>query len=129
MSGTPFENLDLACAQTGRSIAEGAQGKPKETEKFVNAALGILEEQGVYAMFLYLGTTKNLAKQVEASLCGFLEKTPTGNPLLGKGEVLSSVSKMSEDLDRLLMAYDLLRQALVYARYHVRIAGESEKKP
>ena len=128
MNSTPFENLDLACAQTGRSIAEGAQGKPKETEKFVNAALGVLEEQGIYAMFLYL-KSKSAPQHIENTLYKFLRETPKGTPLLTQGdEVLSSISEMSEDLDKLLMAYDLLRQALVYARYHVRIVGESEKK-
>ena len=53
MDASAFENLDLACAKTGQAIAE----KPsKELEKLVTTALAVLEEQGVYALFLFLKT-------------------------------------------------------------------------
>ena len=53
MDAPAFENLDLACARTGQAIAE----KPsKELEKLVTSALAVLEEQGVYALFLFLKT-------------------------------------------------------------------------
>lgn len=44
-------NLDAACAELGAKL--GASGN-KDTENSITKALGVLEEQGVYALFLYL---------------------------------------------------------------------------
>jgi len=52
-----MENLDLACAKLGQDLAElKVDGKPVKEEVFT-AALGVLEEQGPYACFLYLKET------------------------------------------------------------------------
>ena len=45
------QNLDVACAKLGSKLA--ASGN-KDTENSITKALGVLEEQGVYALFLYL---------------------------------------------------------------------------
>lgn len=45
------QNLDAACAKLGAKL--GASGN-KDTENSITKALGVLEEQGVYALFLYL---------------------------------------------------------------------------
>ena len=127
MDAPAFENLDLACAKTGQAIAE----KPsKELEKLVTSALAVLEEQGVYALFLFLETRGNdAAKIIEQNLHELLKKTPRQDPLLlGNGDVFTSLQRMSEDLDKLLLARDLLRQALVYARYHARGPQKSESR-
>lgn len=118
-STSAFENLDLACAKAGQAIAQ----KPsKELEKLVTSALAVLEEQGVYALFLFLKTRGgDAAKTIEQKACELLRETPRRAPLLpGDGDVFTSLQRMSEDLDKLLLARDLLRQTLVYARYHAR---------
>ncbi|MBX3183953.1 MAG: hypothetical protein KIT72_00390 [Polyangiaceae bacterium] len=45
------QNLDAACAKLGAKLA--ASGN-KDTENSITKALGVLEEQGVYALLLYL---------------------------------------------------------------------------
>ena len=45
------KNLDAACAELGAKL--GASGN-KDTENSITKALGVLEEQGIYALFLYL---------------------------------------------------------------------------
>lgn len=45
------QNLDVACATLGVKL--GSSGN-KDTENSITKALGVLEEQGIYAMFLYL---------------------------------------------------------------------------
>lgn len=127
MDAPAFENLDLACARTGQAIAE----KPsKELEKLVTSALAVLEEQGVYALFLFLKTRGGkAAPTIEQKVREFLKTTPQRAPLLsGDGDVFASLQSMSEDLDKLLLARDLLRQALVYARYHVRVPQKAKAR-
>lgn len=127
MGAPAFENLDLACARTGQAIAE----KPsKELEKLVTSALAVLEEQGVYALFLFLKTRGGkAAPTIEQKVREFLKTTPQRAPLLsGDGDVFALLQSMSEDLDKLLLARDLLRQALVYARYHARVPQKSESR-
>lgn len=45
------QNLDAACATLGVKL--GSSGN-KDTENSITKALGVFEEQGIYAMFLYL---------------------------------------------------------------------------
>ena len=127
MGAPAFENLDLACARTGQAIAE----KPsKELENLVTTALAVLEEQGVYALFLFLKTRGGkAAPTIEQKVREFLKTTPQRAPLLsGDGDVFALLQSMSEDLDKLLLARDLLRQTLVYARYHARGPQKSESR-
>lgn len=127
MGAPAFENLDLACARTGQAIAE----KPsKELEKLVTSALAVLEEQGVYALFLFLKTRGGkAAPTIEQKVREFLKTTPQQAPLLpDDGDVFALLQSMSKDLDELLLARDLLRQALVYARYHARGPQKSESR-
>lgn len=127
MDAPAFKNLDLACARTGQAIAE----KPsKELEKLVTSALAVLEEQGVYALFLFLKTRGGkAAPTIEQKVREFLKTTPQRAPLLsGDGDVFALLQSMSKDLDELLLARDLLRQALVYARYHARVPQKSESR-
>jgi hypothetical protein len=115
-------NLDLECAKLGQRLA----GEDGVDEKLLNDALAVLEEQGIYAFFLYLrsrgGTDGNRAS---AACAGFLRSVPQGSPLLGGGDVFDSLQRLSQNLDDLLFARDLLRQALVYGRYHVKAQGAS----
>ena len=122
MDAPTFENLDLACAKAGKDIA----AKPsKELKKLVTDALAVLEEQGVYALFLFLKTRND--KGTTEKLHEFLKKTPRQVPLLsGDADLFISLQGMANNLDKLLLAHDLLRQSLVYARYHARLPEESE---
>lgn len=128
MNAPNFENLDLACARLGKTIAASPS---KELENLITSALAVLEEQGVYALFLFLtsqtGKTKKMAQDISDKLFTFLKQTPQQAPLLpDKKEVFTLLQEMGQDLDRLLMARDLVRQSLVYARYHARIEAKSE---
>lgn len=126
MDAPVFENLDLACAKAAQEIAEHPS---KELEKLVTDALAVLEERGLYALFLYLLADAKAArggKDLAERIGTFLRGTPRQAPLLpGNDEMPQAVRRMGEDLDKLLLAYDLVRQTLVYARYHARI--ESSK--
>lgn len=130
MDAPTFENLDLSCAKAGKAIAE----RPSDDLcKVLTDALAVLEEQGLYAIFLYLekavsGRKKEeLAQDVRKKLSTFLKETPRQAPLLSdNADVFTSLPQMAEDLDKLLLARDLVRQTLIYARYHARAPQKSE---
>lgn len=114
-----MENLDLKCAELGKRLAEtGAD------EKTFNDVLSVLEEQGVYAAFLYLDARgKEDGRKIRDNCAEFLRKTPSGSPLLANGDLWRALQTLAEDLDNLLLTRDLLRQALVYGRYHLKASS------
>ncbi len=121
MNTPAFENLDLACAKVGKTIAEQPA---KELENLITSAIAVLEEQGIYALFLYLKTQgKGIGQPVSDSLHDFLKNTPQQSPLLSmdNNDIFVALQKLGESLDNLLLARELVRQSLVYARYHARV--------
>jgi hypothetical protein len=121
-----MENLDLACAGLGFELA----GIRNVEDKLITSALSVLEEQGVYAFFLYLLKARRgqPGGQISASCHAFLKKHPATKPLLtgNQQDVLVHIhEKLADDLDGLLLARDLLRQGLIYARYHAKAAQAS----
>lgn len=105
-----MQNLDLECAKLAENLAQ------QTTEQMITKALGVLEEQGLYAYFLFLKSSgeNEIVRQCQT----FLEKIA----LLENGDsnIFIKLQNLSTDLDKLLLARDLLRQALVYARYHAK---------
>ncbi len=132
MGGPSFENLDLACAKAGKGIvdklSEDSKAGPKlfkEIENLIRDAISVLEEQGVYALFLFLKTktqSKKPGDLVSRELHIFLKNVPQKDPLLcDDNDLFDSLQKLAEDLDKLLLASNLLRQTLIYAFYHARL--------
>ncbi len=107
----------MECATLGREVAQ----LDKVDEKTLTNALSVLEEQGVYACFLYLNAqAKDAGRKVSTELAGFLQTIPAESPLLGNRDLFPALRDLAGDLDRMLFARDLLRQALVYGRYHAK---------
>ena len=120
MSEASPTNLDIKCAELGQELAriDGME------ERIVNAALAVLEEQGPYAMFLYLKARHSkVACDISDKCCNFLQDI-FQKQLQEKKNILEAVKALAEDLDNLLFARDLLRTALSYARYHLKAQGE-----
>jgi hypothetical protein len=144
--------LDKIAADTAQRIT-GLEGIVIKDNKIVSAkgidklatdALGVLQEQGVYACFLYLfsksgsETELNKFETEEMVACGIvshlvnlfnkpeialfeLEYKKELKPSLinqEKNEVLNYVSeKIAVDLSRLLLVKSLFEQTLIYTRY------------
>jgi hypothetical protein len=116
-------NLDWLAAQRAQKIIQRTESKKaSDIDNTVTKALGVLQENGVYASFLYL-----LAKEKEngmvvveemlnlLEMLGFGWGKPSGN---SSEERLQYVTdKVSVDLERLLLAKETLEQMLIYARY------------
>lgn len=112
-----MENLDLECAKLGQTLAN----EREISDKLLTDAVGVLEEQGLYAAFLYLEARGGKGgKAINKKVNEFLKMIPVGTLLAHGHDVLESVKELSKNLDNLLLARDLVRQVLVYARYHVK---------
>lgn len=131
MSNITSPNLDRLAAQHAQAIISrmtDKKAKASEVDNTVTKALGVLQENGVYACFLYLRAKEgeNGAVVVEEMLdlldgLGFGWGKPTENSLK---EVLSYISeKVTVDLERLLLAKETLEQMLIYARYGAKARG------
>ena len=119
-------NLDASCAALGYELGTmvAKDKTSKDTESSITKALGVLEEQGVYALFLYLhAREKGFGHSVSTKLMEFLRLDDVG--LVGErgdSEPFGALQELAKDLDDLLFARGLLHQVLVYARYHAKAA-------
>lgn len=141
------QNLDRLCAQFGYEMCQkagekfkGKDGKPDKakTENLIAKSLGVLQEDGVYAFFLYLasrGSEKDgadeLGKQAADLLSDDKVKLLAGDIHKTPQAVLEAIRRkdgLADDLDNLLLAKRLLEQALIYARYHAKALPEKQEK-
>jgi hypothetical protein len=145
---TNNNNLDWHAAQAGQQIIKTTKthwdkGQEKETkasdvENLVTKALGVLQENGVYAVLLYLYSRNehHIAKPIRAQL---LELTrllklspPTGTKEKLEDAEAEQVLKfltdaICNDLDTLLLVKQLWEQTLIYARYGAKARGIEDK--
>ena len=144
------KTLDYLAAKTAREIVEATQSPigadAKDLENLITKALGVLQSQGVYALYLYLYSQsgkdkpiKQAAAHVVAQIWNALEEEPVHHlgilanqkrmnswqeALREKQNVLSQiVDRLTTDLDTLLLVRDLYEQTLIYARYHAKALG------
>lgn len=117
-------NLDYICIKTGQEIG-------KETDKnILQKSLGVLQEDGVYAMFLWLemkakkGNVRNkfvelfqnkLLKQYFGQFSNLTEKD-----FKSFCDILAEIAK---DIDKLLLMKKIIERTLTYAYYHAREEG------
>uniref|UniRef100_A0A7C3UPH3 CRISPR type III-B/RAMP module-associated protein Cmr5 n=1 Tax=candidate division WOR-3 bacterium TaxID=2052148 RepID=A0A7C3UPH3_UNCW3 len=133
-------NLDLLCAEFGQKIAE----KVKD-ENIIRNALSVLQEDGIYACFLYLlskedkkseedkKSKEDKMRELKDSLWEFLKhnRNPISriNRISGINEIKANnihraYASLSNSLENLLFAKELLERTLIYARYHAKAYGE-----
>ena len=130
-------NLEPICAKYGRKIITKDDGiKIKDQENIINKALGVLAENGLYAMAVFLLSChkKEYGKKV---LTDFLYELWSNNKvqLIDKknfqndpAELLTAVRKITESLPKLILARKVTEQALIFARYHAKAEITSENK-
>ena len=129
MNGSTQPNLDRLAAQHAQAIINATrERKASDVDNTVTKALGVLQENGVYACFLYL-----LAKEgdngrvVVREMLNLLDSLNFGwsKPNDDSPEsVLSHITeRVTVDLERLLLAKETLEQMLIYARYGAKARG------
>lgn len=149
MSIASNNNLDWHAAKTGQEIIKATkthwnkdknkeeETKASDVENLATKALGVLQENGVYAALLYLysHSEQHIAKPICIQL---LELTrllklspPTGTkekPEDVKAEQALKflTDSICNDLDSLLLVKQLWEQTLIYARYGAKARGIEE---
>jgi len=121
-------NLDYRCMEYGQKIGKISDSK---LENNLRKALGVLQEDGVYAMFLWL--EKN-AGSVRKELVEFFNKedkktkVKLSNYFLDSNKSFSqnfdefcrNLQEVAIDIDKLLFMKKLLERILTYALYHAK---------
>jgi len=135
MSNGTQPNLDRLAAQHAQEIIKcTGDKKAGEMDNTVTKALGVLQENGVYACFLYLlAKEEKNGKVVVKQMLYLLEnlgfewdapKKADDDIDLSPNKVLSHITdKVTVDLERLLLAKETLEQMLIYARYGAKARG------
>lgn len=123
-------NLDYICAKIGQNLVEETAGKDIKTkERNLRKALGVLQEDGVYAMFLWLENEDN---EIRKKLNSLLNENEIKSKLLSDStsfpddfkEFCEKLQKVAEDIDKLLFLKKILERTLTYALYHAKIKEE-----
>lgn len=127
-------NLDQVAARHAQEMVKGTSDS-KTLERLATKTLGVLQEQGVYAMMLFLfSRTSDEAKVtpvVRSQLFRALKALPAfadNSQVPPDGAKDKAVLRfysdhVLNDLDLLLLVRDLYEQTLIYARYGAKAAG------
>lgn len=117
-----MEILDMKCAEYGSKIA----AIKNNNETLITKSLGVLQEDGIYAFFLYLASRgskeKHIAKEISEEAFAMLKDTG----ITSGEDVLVSLKDKANDLNALLITKELLERTLVYARYHAKALEKPE---
>ncbi len=124
------QNLDERCFSTSIKIVETILLKIEDEEKkekkakdlfnFITKSLGVLQEDGVFAFYVYLKSEKDretkMNETIEKQTVELL-KVITDKPL---DCTLEKIKSLAEDLNTLLLAKSLIEKTLIYARYQAK---------
>jgi len=113
-------NLDYICMETGQEIGKNGD------KAILQKAIGVLQEDGVYAMFLWL-EDKDKSKLRE--LINMLKREGLKKYLLNNSdgfpddfsEFCEKLKEVAKDIDKLLFMKKILERTLIYALYHAKI--------
>ncbi|MBX7237242.1 MAG: hypothetical protein K1X65_22865 [Caldilineales bacterium] len=126
-----MRNLDTLAAQTAQQIiADTQRFKASEVENLATKALGVLQENGVYAVSLYLysrtGNEKETSPHVRSKLLGLAaqevvhQKAPEDR---AEAALRFVTDHIANDLDTLLLVKQVWEQTLIYVRYGAKARG------
>lgn len=116
--------LDHEAALTGSAIREKVQDA-KTLETVLRKAIGILQEQGVYAAILYLHAKEKETGKVVAlhlmQLCGSVVGGTGFDAEAPKDQLTYLSTNVTNDIAKTLLVRHLWEQTLVYGIYHCKI--------
>jgi hypothetical protein len=111
------ENIDRLAARCAQELAD--KGDAKTVGNLLTKALGVLQEQGVYACLLFL-KSQGADKTVE-ELRKLLGGLPVTQPSKSEEFLKFIAERLSARLDELLLVRDVYEQALIYGRYAAKV--------
>ena len=129
-------NLDQLCAEYGYRFAEEvsrADGfNAKKAEVLITKALGVLQEQGLYAFALFCKSRPSGERAGAEKIETLAKELLKELNLINDGDFLEELRKeggLLTRLDDLMLAIQVLEKSLIYARFHAKAmkeVGESE---
>lgn len=119
-------NLDYLCAKTGQEIGE------KVDKSVLQKALGVLREDGIYAMFLWLeNRDEDKDKDTRKNLIALLNENEIKKYLSQNSDFpedfkqfCEKLREVAQDIDKLFFMKKILERTLTYALYHAKVKGE-----
>lgn len=121
-----INNLDYLCIKHGQKLPRN-----KESERIIRKALGILQEDGLYAMFLWLEVNGSEIRKKTINLFNeesIIRETLEINNDVPEffGEFCKVLAKIAQDLDKLLFLKKIFERIFIYALYHAKIGEQNE---
>jgi hypothetical protein len=136
-------NLDMIAAQKAQALIAETMGHDKNAvENVVTKALGVVQEQGVYAGMLYLlsrgDKEKLIAEEAKKQLVELLREQSLKDFRLAEGLVANPSPQQllnhfatcvcAKDVQTLLLVKNLFEQTLMYARYSAKARPEQNEQ-
>jgi hypothetical protein len=129
------KNLDLIAAEAAQAIITNTRKQEaNEVDNLITKALGILQENGVYAALLYLYSRtseadKAVAEKAREKLLSLTSELGLSKPVSIKAsDALKFLTdNICSDLDRLLLVKQLWEQTLIYTRYGAKARSAAEE--
>ena len=127
-------NLDYECMKYAQdivnSIDKSDSKKLKTLENNLKKAIGVLQEDGVYAMFLWL---ESKDKAIRLKLIKLLNESEIKLYLLSDSKKFDNdfarfcenLMEVAKDIDKLFFMKKILERTLTYALYHAK-TGEKD---
>ena len=120
-------NLEYTLNKLGFDIVNSSQ-KDKEILRFIDKALGVLSNDGVYAYYVFC-LSKDKKDDKKYSDIFIKKPIETLKPFLqSKYSAINTTEdffqELSKDIYELLFYKESLEKALIYARYHAKAMGE-----
>jgi len=135
MSTSPtINNLDRLAAKYAQKLVAQCltieNAKAKDIEISITKGLGVLQENGVYACFLYfLAKEKKFSTESVEIMLDLLQDLPFEwiKPISRTpSDLLDFVAEtVTRNLEQLLLAKEILEQMLIYARYGAKAQGDA----
>ncbi len=123
-------NLDRISAQIGFNIVESFKHKEdfEKLETIVNKALGILIEDGLFAYAIWLKSRgdkeRKYTKTIENKSLELLKNKNIN--LTNKNDLMTAIlDDISTNIQKTLLARQLLEKMLIYARYRAKALQKS----
>lgn len=119
-----INNLDYICMKYGQKI--GFEGDKTKLQK----AIGVLREDGVYAMFLWLEDKDKKTRKALIELLNddaikkIIKRNDSQKFSEDFKEFCEKLREVAEDIDNLLFLKKMLERTFTYALYHAKIKGE-----
>lgn len=119
----PSKNLDYLCIKHGQEI--GSTGNKANLQK----ALGVLREDGVYAMFLWLEVKDKESRKKFKELINediikkYLNSQDFSDDFKSFCEKLKDVA---QDINKLFFLKKIFERTLTYALYHAKVKGDED---